>query len=78
MNPYYLGSEFWEEPNFWLQRSPLMHATNVRTPLLIQHGENDERVPTTQAYEYYSALKRIGKAPVDLIIYRNSSNALFL
>ena len=34
---------------------------NVTTPLLIQHGGNDQRVPVGQAMEFYRALKGMGK-----------------
>jgi dipeptidyl aminopeptidase/acylaminoacyl peptidase len=32
----------------------------VTTPTLIQHGDADDRVPITQGYEFYNALKRQG------------------
>ena len=32
----------------------------VTTPTLIQHGDNDDRVPISQSYEFYTALKRQG------------------
>jgi dipeptidyl aminopeptidase/acylaminoacyl peptidase len=41
---------------------------NVTTPLLILHGEQDERVPITQAYEFYNALRRQGRV-VNLVVY---------
>jgi dipeptidyl aminopeptidase/acylaminoacyl peptidase len=40
--------------------SPLYYVKNVTTPTLILHGEADIRVPTSQGYEMYSALKRRG------------------
>jgi len=33
---------------------------NVTTPTLLLHGEADVRVPISQGYEYYQALKRRG------------------
>ena len=33
---------------------------NVTTPTLVLHGEADVRVPTSQGYEFYHALKREG------------------
>ena len=35
-------------------------SKGVTTPTLIQHGENDVRVPISQGYELYNALKRQG------------------
>ena len=40
----------------------------VKTPTLILHGENDPRVPTSQGYEFHTALKRRG-VPVKMIVY---------
>jgi len=55
--PQYLGSTFWHDPSLYLQRSPIMRAKNIKTPLLILHGENDTRVPLSQANELYTALR---------------------
>jgi dipeptidyl aminopeptidase/acylaminoacyl peptidase len=41
--------------------SPIEHARNVETPLLITHGEEDARVPIPQAEQYYRTLKKMGK-----------------
>ncbi len=41
--------------------SPIEYASNVKTPLLITHGESDTRVPIPQAEEYYRLLKKMGK-----------------
>jgi dipeptidyl aminopeptidase/acylaminoacyl peptidase len=41
--------------------SPIEYAARVKTPLLITHGENDQRVPIPQAEEYYRLLKKLGK-----------------
>jgi dipeptidyl aminopeptidase/acylaminoacyl peptidase len=46
--------------DFYVQRSPLAHVGNVTTPTLILHGEADERVPISQGYEFFHALKRRG------------------
>jgi len=40
----------------------------VTTPLLIMHGEQDYRVPVSQAMEFYRALKERGKT-VQLVLY---------
>jgi dipeptidyl aminopeptidase/acylaminoacyl peptidase len=41
--------------------SPIEHASKVTTPLLITHGEQDLRVPISQADQYYRLLKKMGK-----------------
>jgi dipeptidyl aminopeptidase/acylaminoacyl peptidase len=36
----------------------MTHAGRITTPTLIQHGEADVRVPISQGYELFNALKR--------------------
>ncbi len=62
----YLGAgwEFpgapWESPEFYLERSPITYVRQIRTPLLILHGENDLRCSIEQAEQLFVALKRQG------------------
>lgn len=65
--PDYLGDNF-QNPDFYQQRSPIHFVQNMATPLLIQHGDQDLRVPISQAYELYHALDRAGKKPL-MIVY---------
>lgn len=60
--PDYFGGEFWEGKEVWEAHSPMSHMGGVSTPTLIQHGEEDDRVPVSQAYELYNALDRQGVA----------------
>jgi dipeptidyl aminopeptidase/acylaminoacyl peptidase len=58
--PDYFGGEPWDVFDTWVKHSPISHIKNVKTPTLILHGEADDRVPVSQGYEYYNALKRQG------------------
>ena len=51
---------FWEDPQRWLEQSPLMHVGKVTTPTLLMTGELDLRTPIAQSDEYYVALKMRG------------------
>lgn len=42
-------------------RSPLRHAKAITTPLLLIHGENDQRCPIEQSEQLFVALRRLGK-----------------
>jgi dipeptidyl aminopeptidase/acylaminoacyl peptidase len=64
----YFGSEFWDAPELWHARSAVLQVKAVTTPTLIQHGENDRRVPISQGYELYTALKR-RNVPVAMVVY---------
>jgi dipeptidyl aminopeptidase/acylaminoacyl peptidase len=58
--PDYFEGEPWNKFNNFAEHSPLTFVKNVKTPTLILHGEADVRVPTSQGYEFYHALKRQG------------------
>ena len=68
--PDYFGGEFWGEGRFEVYRdhSAMAFVGNVKTPTLIQHGESDVRVPISQGYELYNALKRRGVV-VEMVTY---------
>ena len=56
--PDYFGGEFWDVFDKWAAHSTMFNVKGVTTPTLIQHGEEDLRVPVSQGYELYNALKR--------------------
>lgn len=56
-------------------RSAMTHIENVTTPTLILHGDNDERVPTGQAYELFRGLKDRGKT-VELVFYPREGHGI--
>ena len=66
-NRSYFGAWPWEDAQVYVDHSALMHAGNVKTPTLLVHGEKDDRVPTSQGWEFYLALKKIG-VPTDLLL----------
>ena len=63
-----LGGTPWEQPELYRERSPITHAPQVQTPLLLIHGDADRRVPYSQSEEFYTALKSLGKT-VQLVRY---------
>lgn len=58
--PDYFSGDPWISFDGFYNHSPLAFVKGVTTPTLILHGEADIRVPTSQGYELYSALKRQG------------------
>jgi dipeptidyl aminopeptidase/acylaminoacyl peptidase len=44
-----------------LDRSPISHVDRIRAPLLLLHGENDNRVPVTESRQMAEALRRAHK-----------------
>jgi dipeptidyl aminopeptidase/acylaminoacyl peptidase len=49
------------------ERSALKHVANVRTPVMLLHGENDNDVPIAESEQFYIALKDVG---VDTVMVR--------
>lgn len=66
----------WEARESYFAHSPIHFAANVTTPLLIQHGERDLRVPIANAWKFYRALKALGKT-VEFDIYPGSSHLYY-
>jgi dipeptidyl aminopeptidase/acylaminoacyl peptidase len=64
------GSTGWEGPGPHRhdELSPISYAHRIRTPLLILHGENDERVPASQGRFMARALRAHG-TPYELVVY---------
>ena len=48
--------------------SPIAAISRARTPMLIQHGAKDQRVPISNAMELYRGLRERG-VPVELFVY---------
>ena len=47
-----------------MELSPISYVQNVRTPLLMLHGEADLRCNPAQADEFFTALKYMGNETV--------------
>ena len=65
----------WENREGYAAHSPLTFADRVTTPLLMQHGEVDPRVPISGAWKFYRTLKAMGKT-VELEIYPRGGHVL--
>lgn len=73
---FYLGGAPWEIPELYLKKSPLFYVDRVETPTLIFFGTEDRAVPTSQGWEWYRALHRVGKAPVRFLLFPGEPHGL--
>ncbi len=55
--------------------SPISYIAKARTPTLIQHGENDRRVPIPNAFELRQALEDRG-VPVKMVVYKGFGHGI--
>jgi dipeptidyl aminopeptidase/acylaminoacyl peptidase len=65
--PSFMEKQPYEDWAVYDEHSPLRFVQNVKTPVLMQHGEADIRVPFSQGLMYYNALKRRG-VPVRFLV----------
>lgn len=65
--PDYFGGQYWDAPDIYAKHSAMFNIKGVTTPTLVQHGEADLRVPISQGYELYNALKAQG-VPTRMIV----------
>ncbi len=68
--PDYFGGQSWEVPEVYAKHSAMFNIKGVSTPTMIQQGEADVRVPISQGYEFYNALKAQGVPTRMLVLPR--------
>ena len=63
LNPRYFGGYPWEKTTRVIldRESPLTYVQNIRTPLIIFHGENDLRTGVIGSEMLYKSLKILGR-----------------
>ena len=71
----YLKATPWDDAEIYRKTSPITYIKQARTPTLIQHGENDARVPIPNAYELYQGLRDIN-VPARLVVYKGFGHGL--
>ena len=71
----YLKATPWDDPEIYATTSPMTTIRQASTPTLIQHGENDRRVPIPNAYELRQGLEDQG-VPVKMIVYKGFGHGL--
>lgn len=65
----------WDNLEAYQRNSPVYHAKNVQTPLVILHNDKDGAVDFTQGIEYFNTLRRLGK-PVVMLQYKGENHGL--
>ncbi len=56
----------WNRRDIYVDQSPIFFADKVTTPILLLHGASDTNVPLGESWQFYTALKLLGK-DVELI-----------
>ncbi len=69
------GGDLYAKFDLYWERSPLKYASNVKTPILILHSDNDFRVPLEQGEQWFRALRHFG-ANAELVIFPRENHNL--
>lgn len=70
-----MGTSPWENPDAYIDNSPVFLANEVETPLLLLHNIKDVTVPFEQGVAFFTALRRNGKKAW-LLQYDNANHLL--
>ena len=70
-----IGKTLWEDPELYIENSPLFHMPKVNTPVVIMANDADGAVPWYQGIEMFTALRRLQK-PVWLLNYNDDAHNL--
>ncbi len=65
-----IGASLWEQPQHYIENSPLFFLPRVTTPLFIMSNDADGAVPLYQGIELFIGMRRLGKEAY-LINYNN-------
>ena len=68
------SGDIFQRFDFYWDRSPLKYASNVKTPTLILHSDNDFRVPIEQGEQWFRALKHFGVTTEIVMFPRENHN----
>ena len=72
---YFFGKMPWEDPESYRRRSPLTYVGNVTTPTMVITGEQDYRAPSSEAEQFYGALK-LRKVPTAMLRIPDASHSI--
>jgi dipeptidyl aminopeptidase/acylaminoacyl peptidase len=71
----YLKATPWDDPKIYADTSPMTYIKQAKTPTLIQHGDQDLRVPVPNALQLYQGLRDQG-VPVRLSLFKGFGHGL--
>lgn len=69
------GKSFFDDQELYFKNSPVHHAKNISTPLLLITGDNDYVINWQQSLYMFNAMKRLGK-DVQLLLYKNEDHSI--
>ncbi len=71
----YLKATPWDDPKIYADTSPMTYIKSAKAPTLIQHGDQDQRVPLPNAFELYQGL-RDQNVSTQLVLFKGFGHPL--
>ena len=68
------GGDLYHNYELYWKYSPVRYAADVKTPTLVLHSENDQRVPIEQGEQWFRALQHFGVTSEFVIFPRENHN----
>jgi acylaminoacyl-peptidase len=75
LSRYFFPSAAWNEPDHYLNRSPLSLAESMSTPTIILVGNEDYRTPLSESEQLYTALK-LNHVEAALVVYPGENHGI--
>ncbi|WP_314047063.1 S9 family peptidase [uncultured Granulicatella sp.] len=78
IGPFFVEKQLLDDihnPQRLWEMSPVAHAKNAKTPLLVLHGQSDLRCPQEQGEQMYMAMRK-NNVPTKMILFPQSSHGL--
>jgi acylaminoacyl-peptidase len=72
---YWFGSMPWDDADNYMKRSPISYVGKVSTPTMLMTGEVDYRTPSSDAEQFYEALK-LRKVPAAMVRIPDASHEI--
>ena len=69
------GGDLFDSFETYWKYSPLRNAGRIKTPVLVLHGDADQRVPLLQGEEFYRALRHFN-VPSELVVFPREPHSL--
>jgi dipeptidyl aminopeptidase/acylaminoacyl peptidase len=72
---YWFPAFPWDSAAQYMRRSPIAYVGNVTTPTMMLTGEVDYRTPSSEAEQFYMALK-LRKVPTAMVRFPTASHEI--
>ena len=73
---YYFGMAPYENPEFYIKKSPYFRLKDVTTPTIIYTGTEDVNVPPSQSWSHFRVMQQATETPVKFLVFPGEPHGL--